>query len=244
MGIGEVVALTGATRRTVQHYDRIGLVPAARDGRGRRVYRAADVTRLQLVRLLTTLGMPLAAVAEAVQGPDLTSDLQLLRRQHEHLVVEELRIRARLTAIGAIVEALDAVPGAVVSAAVLPVLIGSDDALPRHADVPDLDGSRTRTAEWQDLSGVFEVYHRWKAVSVRALVLADNGVDPGSPAGVDLGRAWQESLAVVRSGDLPEEVYRAGRARAEDWPAPDRELLARTEDYLQRCHDAYHGRSR
>lgn len=240
LAIGDVVSLSGATRRTLQYYDRIGLLPAGRDAAGRRRYAAADVTRLQFIQMLTSLGLPLTTVGELVHGPGMVTDLQLLRRQRSVLELEEMRVRGRRTVIDAIVRALEAVPGAGIGEEALPALVDSDAALPAYADADRVSGGDDVGAtDAAAVAFVVEAYFRWKAVSVHALVLAENQVDPAAPAGIEVGREWQTYLDLVAGGEVAQSVFEKGRADSDSWPEADRYLHARTESYLAHCHDSY-----
>jgi DNA-binding transcriptional MerR regulator len=67
--IGELAKRTGLTVRTLHHYDEIGLLSAAeRSDGGHRVYDEADVQRLYRIVSLRTLGFPLDAIADALDG--------------------------------------------------------------------------------------------------------------------------------------------------------------------------------
>lgn len=86
--IGQLARMAGVTERTLRHYDRIGLLrPAAVDAAtGYRWYGVAELTRLERVRGLQRLGLPLRRIADLVDAPDqqvrqaLTETLVLLRR--------------------------------------------------------------------------------------------------------------------------------------------------------------------
>jgi DNA-binding transcriptional MerR regulator len=65
----EVVKLTGVTARTLRHYDAIGLLqPAATGHGGLRHYGEAELLRLQRILLLKRLDLPLATIAEILEG--------------------------------------------------------------------------------------------------------------------------------------------------------------------------------
>ena len=67
--IGELAKRTGLTVRTLHHYDEIGLLSAAeRSDGGHRVYDEADVQRLYRIVSLRSLGFPLDAIADALDG--------------------------------------------------------------------------------------------------------------------------------------------------------------------------------
>ena len=67
--IGELAKRTGLTVRTLHHYDEIGLLsPAERSDGGHRVYDEAAVQRLYRIVSLRSLGFPLDAIADALDG--------------------------------------------------------------------------------------------------------------------------------------------------------------------------------
>jgi DNA-binding transcriptional MerR regulator len=70
--IGQLARMAGVTERTLRHYDRIGLLrPAAVDAAtGYRWYGVAELTRLERIRGLQHLGLPLRRIADLVDAPD------------------------------------------------------------------------------------------------------------------------------------------------------------------------------
>jgi DNA-binding transcriptional MerR regulator len=78
--VQEFAALAGVTVRTLHHYDRLGLLKARRTGRSYRVYRDADLPRLQQILVLKFLGLPLVHIAEALKSESRLEDLLKTRR--------------------------------------------------------------------------------------------------------------------------------------------------------------------
>ncbi|MFC6016263.1 helix-turn-helix domain-containing protein [Plantactinospora solaniradicis] len=78
--IGELARMAGVTERTLRHYDKIGLlVPAAVDrATGYRWYGVAELSRLERIRGLRRLGLPLRQIADVIDAPD-TQVRQALR---------------------------------------------------------------------------------------------------------------------------------------------------------------------
>jgi len=65
--IGQVADKTGLNPKTIRYYEEIGLVPSPHrtevlSGNGYRLYSSRDVARLQLVKRVSHLGMPLKQV--------------------------------------------------------------------------------------------------------------------------------------------------------------------------------------
>ena len=89
--IREIARLAGTTRRTLRHYDAMGLVTPSRIGsNGYRYYDADALVRLQRVLLLRELGLGIPAIAEVLAGQRddtaaLRTHLQWLAREQERL---------------------------------------------------------------------------------------------------------------------------------------------------------------
>ncbi len=91
--IGELARLCGVTVRTLQYYDRNGLLRASYTEGGRRMYGKADVIRLQQILFLKSLGFPLEQIggyllkeqdAEGL-GTVFSQQREILTQQMEHL---------------------------------------------------------------------------------------------------------------------------------------------------------------
>lgn len=101
----QVVEATGMTSRTLRHYDQMGLLTPTRTGQGGlRYYDQLALVRLQRILLLRELGLPLAEIAEVVNGD--TADVEALRQQRERLLVEQNRIRTQVRSVDATIAAL------------------------------------------------------------------------------------------------------------------------------------------
>ncbi len=100
--IGEVAERTGLTRRTLRHYDELGLlVPSARSWGDYRLYEEADLLRLLQIQNLKALGLSLAEVAQALADPSMDA-AATLRGHLDHLeeqIASEQRLASRLRAL-------------------------------------------------------------------------------------------------------------------------------------------------
>ncbi len=91
MTVAEVSRKTGVSVRTLQYYDRMGLLPPAqRTEAGYRLYDDAALERLQQILLFRELEFPLREIREILNRPDFDRDLALehqiellsLRKEH------------------------------------------------------------------------------------------------------------------------------------------------------------------
>ena len=98
--IHEVSSLAGVSIRTLQYYDRIGLLhPAAYTEAGYRLYNDADLERLQQILLFRELEFPLKEIKKIMDSPDFDRGkaleqqiaLLLLRKEHLENLIELAR---------------------------------------------------------------------------------------------------------------------------------------------------------
>jgi len=93
--IGEVAERTGLTRRTLRHYDELGLlVPSARSWGDYRLYDEADLLRLLQIQSLKALGLSLPEVAGVLADPAMNAAATL--RSHLAHLEDRIEAEARL----------------------------------------------------------------------------------------------------------------------------------------------------
>lgn len=92
MTIHEVSKLAGVSVRTLQYYDKIGLLhPSAYSDAGYRLYAEPDLERLQQILLFRELAFPLKDIKEIMESPDfdttkaLDQQITLLKLKKDHL---------------------------------------------------------------------------------------------------------------------------------------------------------------
>ena len=92
MTVHEVSKLAGVSIRTLQYYDKIGLLhPTGYTDAGYRLYDDADLERLQHILLFRELEFPLKDIKMIVNSPDfdrskaLEQQIELLKLKKEHI---------------------------------------------------------------------------------------------------------------------------------------------------------------
>jgi len=92
MTIHEVSKLVGVSIRTLQYYDKIGLLhPAEYSDSGYRLYDDTDLERLQHILLFRELEFPLKDIKRIMESPDfdrsraLEQQIELLKLKKEHI---------------------------------------------------------------------------------------------------------------------------------------------------------------
>lgn len=92
MTVHEVSKLAGVSIRTLQYYDKIGLLhPTGYTNAGYRLYDDADLERLQYILLFRELEFPLKDIKAIINSPDfdrskaLEQQIEMLRLKKEHI---------------------------------------------------------------------------------------------------------------------------------------------------------------
>jgi DNA-binding transcriptional MerR regulator len=189
--VGELAKRTGVTVRALHHYDSIGLLrPSGRSEGGYRLYNRDDVARLHGIQTLRQLGVPLAEMAQLLDGG--TSSLQaILARQLSSLDQEIARtqaLRERLSAMQF-------------------VLAGGG-----HPEIDDWLASLAMMSTFEKYFSVEELklaFRRWKQYEaewpslVQAIHVAmDRGVPPDSVEIQPLVQRWMDLASRWMDGDL------------------------------------------
>ena len=91
MTVKEASRLTGISIRTLQYYDKLGLLPAMRTESGYRLYDDAALERLQQILLFRELEFPLRDIRTILDNPNfdrrkaLRQQIELLTLKKQHL---------------------------------------------------------------------------------------------------------------------------------------------------------------
>lgn len=90
--IGQLAHLTGVSAKAIRYYESIGLLPRPPRGMNRyRRYSTADVNRLNLLRRIRLLGVPLATAKPLLMG---ATEARCIEVQQELLTLVNERVKA------------------------------------------------------------------------------------------------------------------------------------------------------
>ena len=91
---GEIAKLTGVSVRTVQFYDRKGILPPSQLSEGgRRLYSQEDLGKLQRICLWKTMGLSLEAIKGILESQNADKVLELLLEQQAKALEEDIQDR-------------------------------------------------------------------------------------------------------------------------------------------------------
>ncbi len=226
----ELAELAGVTVRTLHHYDRLGLLkPKKRTSAGYRLYRLADLERIEQIVALKSLALPLAEIRRVLDREPL-SLAEALARQRAGLL-EKRRLLDR--ALAAIREAELAVtegkPTTVLLRRIIEAIEMQDDSnrmmkyYSPEAQAKIAERAKTFTPEMQQ-----HVSQAWKDY-YRDLAALKDQEDPGGVKAAELAKRHHDLVSAFTGNDP--EVEAGLKALYKDqanWPV---EMKQRMKEY-------------
>jgi DNA-binding transcriptional MerR regulator len=212
-GVGDLARHSGVTVRTLHHYEAIGLLRASgRTAAGHRRYAEAELARLQQIRSLRYLGLPLSRIRQVIDGtPEtaitvITTHIERLREQaalQRQLLVHLEALRARLirgeaASMGELISALEA-----------------QTMVERKFTAEEQEFFRQRREEVGDARIKEVEEHAWSQMfsDVRAEIAA--GTEPETARGRELAERWFALVAEFTGGN-PKIEARVAESYADD----------------------------
>lgn len=112
--VGELAQLCGITVRTLQYYDRCGLLQASFTEGGRRVYSHEDLFHLQQILFLKTLGFSLEQIKGKIMSEsNLENIVSVFEKQHDILQEQKNNLQRMLDTLEVVIK--EAKEGQVIS---------------------------------------------------------------------------------------------------------------------------------
>lgn len=203
MTIGEIARKMHVTVRTLQHYDREGLLtPSALSDGGRRLYTDRDIVRLHQILSLKHLGFTLADIRDRLIPLDSPSEVaDVLLEQEEVLRSEIRRLTEALSDIEALrneVLSMQQVDFGRYADIILNLQMKNEFYwMIKHFDSDILGKIRSRFDEKSSKDFI----ERLNRLQNEAVQLLDEGVHPGSDQGIDFARRYWSHVLEFTGGD-------------------------------------------
>ncbi|NLV99815.1 MAG: MerR family transcriptional regulator [Clostridiales bacterium] len=105
--VHELAELAGITARTIRYYDEIGLLKPARiNSSGYRIYRGAEVDRLQQIMFYRELGVGLSDIKNIMNSP-LFNRIEALKEHRARLIEERKRLEMLIANVEKTIDMLE-----------------------------------------------------------------------------------------------------------------------------------------
>ena len=203
MTVGEIAKKANTTVRTLQHYDREGLLaPSAQSEGGRRLYTDKDVVVLHQIQSMKYLGFSLGDIKNRLVALETPAEVAAALEDQARAVREKM---ASLSIVLETIEKLRA-----------ETLRMETVDWKKYADIVSLlqtgyDGYWVVRHFDNDMmahiSGRFDAesgnafYAQWKAMSDEVATLIQSGATPESEQGQALAKKWWEAVTAFTGGD-------------------------------------------
>lgn len=241
--IKEMVAASGLTTRTLQHYDKIGLLPASgRTEGGRRFYTEADLVRLEQIIFYKSLGFSLKQIREnLINPPDLPAMERILAEQARILYLQIEAMHTSLAALEACREVIKAKripPWKFLSSFISN--LGQKDFHSWDFSTIDPKVIQEISAHFPNLEEMIGLLHAWKKLSIKAAVFKAAGISPQEPVAQELAAEWVKMAQAATGGNakLLKGFLQIDQNR-ESWPEGARKLMEEADDYITECYRVY-----
>ncbi len=196
--VGELARRTGLSVRALHHYDEIGLLrPSLRSAAGHRLYDLRDVSRLQQIQSLRSMGFPLEEIRRFLESPGVSPQ----RVIHLHVA----RLREQISLATRLAERLQAVAHPLGSAEMVSVdelckTIEDMSMFDQYFTTEQLEELRVR-GEQTGPARMEEVGREWAELIPAMRAEMEKGSDPASPRVQELARRWRGLVQEFTGGN-------------------------------------------
>lgn len=203
MTVGEVAKKMDVTVRTLQHYDKEGLLsPSAVSDGGRRLYTDKDIVKLHQILSLKHLGFSLDDIRDKLIPLDAPADVaQILSEQAAVIRKKIADLTGSLSAIEALkteVLEMQSVDFKKYADIIVNLEMKNDFYwLIKHFDGETLDHIRGRFDRESGIAFLEKFLH----LQDEAIRLQDEGVPAGGPEGLHFAKAYWDMILEFTGGD-------------------------------------------
>ena len=203
MTVGEVAKKMDVTVRTLQHYDKEGLLsPSATSGGGRRLYTDKDIVKLHQILSLKHLGFSLDDIRDRLIPLDTPAGVAQVLSEQAAVVREKIasltESLSRIEALKAEVLEMQSVDFKKYADIIINLEMKNDFyLLIKHFDSETLDHIRSRFDKESSITFLQKFLH----IQDEAIRLQDAGVSAGSPAGLQLAKGYWDLILEFTGGD-------------------------------------------
>lgn len=242
MTVGELAKKSNVSVRTLQYYDKEGLLkPSELSEGGRRLYNNKDMAILHQILTLKSLGFSLTDIKNNLIPADNVKDVaDILDKQREIINEQISKLNESLGAIEFLrKEIAETNKVNWVKYADMLYLIKNNNEnvwLYRHLDDDVIDNIRTT---FDEKTG-YESFNNWKKLCIKAAELCDKGLETNSPESQQLAKEWWDMVMNFTGGDvnmLSKLVdFHDGMG---GWPEELRDLQQKADPFLHSALELY-----
>ncbi|MCL2367321.1 MAG: MerR family transcriptional regulator [Oscillospiraceae bacterium] len=204
MTIGEIAKKMDVTVRTLQYYDKDGLLPPSAESEGgRRLYTYKDIVKLHQIQSMKYLGFSLEDIKTripSINTPKEVSSLLTAQAKEIHEKIKSLKeVLASIEKLNKEVSQMDTVDWA--RYADIIVMLQAKNSgywVMKYMSDNTIDNIRSRFGEGEN----DKMRSRYSQMMKKAAEMQKNGILPESAQGQALAKAWWDVLMEFTGGDM------------------------------------------
>ncbi len=242
--VGELAKEMNITVRTLQFYDKEGLLkPSAKSEGGRRLYTKKDMVKLHQVLSLKYLGFSLDEIRSKLLPLDKPEDVaQILGKQK--LIIEE-----QMKELGSIKEAIESLETEVLRmrtvdfdkyANIVALLrVNSKNYwVVKLLDEKIMDHIRDKFYEEPEKG--LQIHSRYHSILNQTVELLKQGVSPESTDGMEMAKSWWDMIMDFTGGNMSllPELIKFNESK-QDWDEEIAEKQAKVDAFIGQALTAY-----
>lgn len=240
--VGELAGLCGITVRTLQYYDKSGLLHASLTEGGRRIYTREDLFRLQQILFLKSLGFPLDEIGNKILKDSNSAEVEKLFTQQREILMQQVENLHK------IIETLDVVIADVqrnheVSLKrLMAILQVMKEGKPYNFIVQYFSDEQFKSlAERFDAPDAYQSFAtKTSEIFAKLEELFRQNANPEGAEGQELARRWWEMVCEFAAGDreMLHTLISSGKDIS-NWPKEAAPLREMVQNFLTPALDAY-----
>lgn len=242
--VGELSKKMNVTVRTLQYYDKEGLLkPSALSEGGRRLYSSKDIIKLHQILSFKYLGFTLEDIKEKILKIENPEEVILMLDQQEEMVKEQIKIlQSALSSLTILKEEIRVM--SVVDfdkyADIITLLRmnNTNYGIIKTLDNSILDHLRERFKDNKEAGE--EVINLYDKIVDECIELKNQGIPPSSKEACDLAKKWWDMIMEFTGGDmslLPKLME--FNDKKENWSEEMAKKQKEIDDYIGKALELY-----
>ena len=240
--VGELANLVGVSVRTLQYYDKIGLLSSILSEGGRRTYTNEDILKIQQILFLKSFGFSLEEIKNKILNNKIPGELEQIFSQQREMLLEQIGN------LNKIVNMLDT--------GIAEIKSGKEISLDKLKTIIELmkqGNPYTFVIRYLGDEQIKNVSKRFDSMEEQQIYmkhakelfelmeeLYKKGEDPAGKEGQKLAKLWWQMVEKFTRGDLSlmESLFSAGKD-VNNWPLETKNLQDAMQNFLGKALAIY-----
>lgn len=240
--IGELARRAGVSVRTLQYYDRTGLLKSELSESGRRLYTRNDVIKLQQILFLKSFGFSLEEIERKILPSKSARDLEGVFAEQRNILTGQVEQLQKITGLlDTMIEEIRSEQEVSLEKLVTMLELMKQgnpySFMLRYFSSEQLANVSKRYSSSQDTK---EFLDTAKNIFSRMNDLYKEGADPAGEEAQELAKSWWKMVETFSGGDteLVKTLISAG-VDIENWPKETRDFSDAIKNFLGKALDIY-----